>query len=172
MKSRLKEIEDIMIKGGNLDWNTLAEEGSNLRARLTISKLNEKKNLEIALQEVGLSTDIMDRTMDSLSGGERTKVMLSRIIIQTNHCDLLIMDEPTSHLDVNTIEWLEDYLLKVHCSILVVSHDRYFLDKISTRIIEIDHGKSREYNGNYSDFVMKKMLDISRMEKEYKKYKS
>ena len=98
--------------------------------------------------------------------------MLSRIVVQAEDCDLLVMDEPTSHLDINTVEWLEDYLLKTHCSVLVISHDRYFLDKIATRMLEIDHGKSREYKGNYSDFIMKKMLDLDRMEKEYRKYAS
>jgi ATP-binding cassette subfamily F protein 3 len=170
IKRRLREIEDQMVAGGDIDWNALAEENAALESQLEKSDMEDEENLKAALEKVGLSADLMDRTMDSLSGGERTKVMLSRIVVQADDCDLLVMDEPTSHLDINTVEWLEDYLLKTHCSVLVISHDRYFLDKIATRMLEIDHGKSREYKGNYSDFIMKKMLDLDRMEKEYRKY--
>ena len=170
IKRRLREIEDMMVAGGDIDWNALAEENAKLESQLAKSDMDDEENLKKALEKVGLSADLMDRTMDSLSGGERTKVMLSRIVVQADDCDLLVMDEPTSHLDINTVEWLEDYLIDTHCSVLLISHDRYFLDKIATRMLEIDHGKSREYKGNYSDFIMKKMLDLDRMEKEYRKY--
>ncbi len=170
LKRRLKEIEDLMMAGGNIDWNALAVENANLESQLAKSNMEDGENQVMALEKVGLSANIMDRTMYSLSGGERAKVMLSRIIVQADDCDLLIMDEPTSYLDINTVEWLEDYLIKTHCSVLVISHDRYFLDKIATKMLEIDHGKSREYKGNYSDFIMKKMIDLDRMEKEYRKY--
>jgi len=170
IKRRLKEIEDIMVAGGDIDWNALAEENSILESQLAKCDMDDEENLKRALEKVGLSADMMERTMDSLSGGERAKVMLSRIVVQGDECDLLIMDEPTNHLDIDTVEWLEDYLLDSHCAVLVISHDRYFLDKIATRMLEIEHGKSREYKGNYSDFIMKKMLDIERMRKEYQKY--
>ena len=172
IRRRLAEIDGEMAKGGDIDWNALAEESADLEAQLAKSDVEDEGGKRAALEKVGLSPDIMDRTMDSLSGGERTKVMLSRIVVQADDCDLLVMDEPTSHLDINTVEWLEDYLLKTHCAVLVISHDRYFLDKIATRMLEISNGKSREYKGNYSDFVMKKMLDLDRMEKEYRKYAS
>jgi len=170
IKRRLKEIEDIMVACGDIDWNALAEENSILESQLAKCDMDDEENLKRALEKVGLSADMMERTMDSLSGGERAKVMLSRIVVQGDECDLLIMDEPTNHLDIDTVEWLEDYLLDSHCAVLVISHDRYFLDKIATRMLEIEHGKSREYKGNYSDFIMKKMLDIERMRKEYQKY--
>jgi ATP-binding cassette subfamily F protein 3 len=98
--------------------------------------------------------------------------MLARVLIQAEGCELLFLDEPTSHLDVDTVEWLEDYLLDSHCSIMVVSHDRYFLDKVSTRVAEISNGRTRDYKGNYSAFVMKKMLELERQEKEYRRYSS
>lgn len=170
IKRRLNEIEEMMIAGGDIDWNALAEENATLESQLAKSDMDDEENLRAALEKVGLSTDLMDRPMASLSGGERTKVMLSRIVVQADDCDILVMDEPTSHLDITTVEWLEDYLIDTHCAVLVISHDRYFLDKIATRMLEIDHGKSREYKGNYSDFVMKKMIDLDRMEKEYRKY--
>ncbi len=172
LKRRLAEIEATMASGGDIDWNALAEESAMLESQLAQSDADDEGNQRAALEKVGLTWDFADRTMDSLSGGERAKVMLSRIVVQADDCDLLVMDEPTSHLDISTVEWLEDYLLKTHCAVLVISHDRYFLDKIATRMLEISNGKSREYKGNYSDFIMKKMLDLDRMEKEYRKYSS
>ncbi len=172
IKRRLKEIDEIMMAGGDIDWNALAEENANLESQLAKCDMDDEDNQKRALEKVGLSEEFMDRTMDSLSGGERAKVMLSRIVVQAEECDLLVMDEPTSHLDIDTVEWLEDYLLDSHCAVLVISHDRYFLDKIATRMLEIEHGKSREYKGNYSDFIMKKMLDLERMRKEYQHYMS
>ena len=108
----------------------------------------------------------------TLSGGERTKIMLTRVLVQAEECDLLILDEPTSHLDIETVEFLEDFILDSGCALVVISHDRYFLDKVVTRVSEISNGKSREYKGNYSDFVMKKGIDMERMEKEYRRYTS
>lgn len=170
IRKRMREIEEMMASGAEMDWNAIASEYSQLEKDIAQSDMKDEKNLIKALKKVGLSEDMMDRSMESLSGGERTKVMLSRILVQADECDILIMDEPTSHLDIDTVEWLEDYLLKTHCSVLVISHDRYFLDKIATRMVEIDHGNTREYKGNYTDFITKKMLDLDRMEKEYRKY--
>lgn len=170
IRRRMLEIENAMTSGNDIDWNALAAEYSDLERDLKSSDTKDEGKLIRSLKKVGLSEEIMDRTMDSLSGGERTKVMLSRILVQADECDILVMDEPTSHLDVETVEWLEDYLLKSPCSLLVISHDRYFLDKIATRMTEISNGKTREYKGNYTDFITKKMLDLDRMEKEYRKY--
>ncbi|MDR2698568.1 MAG: ATP-binding cassette domain-containing protein [Candidatus Methanoplasma sp.] len=170
IKRKMREIESAMASGKDVDWNALAAEYSQLERDLKSSDVQDEGKLVKSLKKVGLPQDIMDRTMDSLSGGERTKVMLSRILVQADECDMLVMDEPTSHLDVETVEWLEDYLLRSRCSLLVISHDRYFLDKIATRMTEISNGRTREYKGNYTDFITKKMLDLDRMEKEYKKY--
>ncbi len=155
---------------GNVDWNGLAMEYSDLEQKLKNCDITDEKKLISCLREVGLSEDLMERTMDTLSGGERTKVMLARIVVQADECDILIMDEPTSHLDIDTIEWLEDFLLTSKCAVLAVSHDRYFLDKMAVRMVEIENGKTREYKGNYSQFVMKKMLDLRRQEREWEKY--
>ena len=172
IRRRMAEINALMESGGELNWNDLTTEYSKLEADLVRSDSKDEAMLRKSLEDVGLSYDLMDRSMDTLSGGERAKVMLSRILVQADNCDVLILDEPTSHLDIETVEWLEDYMLRTHCSLLVISHDRYFLDKVATRVLEIAHGKSREYKGNYTDFIKKKMIDIDRMEKEYRKYAS
>lgn len=170
VRKRMAALDAMMSEGGDIDWNGVASEYAELEQRLAESDVADERKMVDALEQVGLPRDIMGRTMDTLSGGERTKVMLSRIVVQAEECDILIMDEPTSHLDIGTIEWLEDYLLTSHCALLLVSHDRYFLDKMATRMAEIENGRTREYKGNYSDFVMKKMLDIERQEKEYLRY--
>ncbi|MDR0523527.1 MAG: ATP-binding cassette domain-containing protein [Candidatus Methanoplasma sp.] len=170
IRRRMAEIDSAMAAGGDLDWNSLASEYSRLESDLSKSDSRDEGRLRESLRKVGLSDGLMDRTMDSLSGGERTKVMLSRILVQADECRLLVMDEPTSHLDIGTVEWLEDYLLETKCSVLVISHDRYFMDKIATRTAEISMGRTREYKGNYTDFITKKALDLDRMEKEYRKY--
>lgn len=171
IKNRMAEIDEQMAAGGDIDWNALATEYAELEQKLASSDVADEHKLEEALSKVGLKPDdIMDRYMDTLSGGERTKVMLARIVVQADDCDVLIMDEPTSHLDIDTIEWLEDYMIASQLAFLVVSHDRYFLDKMTSRMVEIENGKTREYKGNYSDFVMKKMLDIARQEREYERY--
>ena len=171
IKRRMRELDDIMASGrDDIDWNTVTTEYARLESQLSKNASDDEKMQISALETVGLSQDIMDRDMDTLSGGERTKVMLSRIVVQAEDCDLLFLDEPTSHLDIDTVEWLEDFLLDSHTACVVISHDRYFLDKMATRTVEISNGKTREYKGNYSAFIMKKMLDLDRMQKEYDKY--
>ncbi|MDY0293473.1 MAG: ABC-F family ATP-binding cassette domain-containing protein [Candidatus Methanomethylophilaceae archaeon] len=172
IKRRMSELESLMASGGDIDWNETAREYSELESRLEKSGAEDEEKALSSLKKVGLSADIFERPMDSISGGERTKVALARILVQADECDLLFLDEPTSHLDIGTVEWLEDYLLETHCSVVVISHDRYFLDKIGTRMCEISNGSTREYKGNYSAFITKKMLDLDRMEKEYRKYSS
>ncbi len=107
IKNRMAEIDEQMAAGGDIDWNALATEYAELEQKLASSDVADEHKLEEALSKVGLKPDdIMDRYMDTLSGGERTKVMLARIVVQADDCDVLIMDEPTSHLDIDTIEWL------------------------------------------------------------------
>lgn len=170
IRLRMNELDRTMASGGDLDWNAVTEEYAALEAELGRMGLEDEEKLAEALEKVGLGRELLDREMETLSGGEKTKVMLARVLIQADGCELLFLDEPTSHLDVDTVEWLEDYLLDSHCSILVVSHDRYFLDKVSTRVAEISNGRTRDYKGNYSAFVMKKMLELDRQEKEFRRY--
>ncbi|MDR0198756.1 MAG: ATP-binding cassette domain-containing protein [Methanomassiliicoccaceae archaeon] len=170
IRRRMHDIDGLMASGGNIDWNAVTDEYAALEKELARSGAEDEGVLISSLGKVGLSESIMNRTMDTLSGGERTKVMLARALVQAEGCDVLFLDEPTSHLDVSTVEWLEDHLLKMNGTLVVISHDRYFLDKVATRMTEISFGRTREYKGNYSAFVMKKMIEIERMEAEYKKY--
>ena len=111
-------------------------------------------------------SNLMDKDFSILSGGEKKRVLLAAIIIRKP--TILILDEPTNHLDINTLEWLEDYLIKYNGTILVVSHDRYFLDKVTNKTILIENGKEIIFNGNYSKYLEENEL---RIEKEFKEYK-
>jgi ATP-binding cassette, subfamily F, member 3 len=99
-------------------------------------------------------TQLMDQRFASLSGGERTKVCLGRILLIGP--DLLLLDEPTNHLDLNAVEWLESYLQDYQGSVLIVSHDRYFLDRVVNKVVDLEGGTAELYHGNYSDFVVEK----------------
>ena len=109
---------------------------------------------------------LMDNNFSNLSGGEQKRVMLASIII--NKPSVLLLDEPTNHLDINTLEWLEDYLNKYNGTVVVVSHDRYFLDKVTNKTILIENGKAVLFNGNYSKYLKENELRIEREFKEYK----
>lgn len=107
-----------------------------------------------------ISDEFTKRKFNTLSGGERTTVMLGKILLENP--DILLLDEPTNHLDVESIEWLEDYLKQYEGAVLLISHDRYFLDNVVTKIIEIESGKTFTYLGNYTLYVneKKKMIEI------------
>ena len=112
-----------------------------------------------------ISPAMLSQSFDSLSGGEKTRVNLARLILEDT--DILLLDEPTNHLDLRSTEWLEDYLLRFKGTVLVISHDRYFLDKVVQRSIEISEGKAEFYSGNYSFYVQERQR---RFEEKLKKY--
>ena len=103
---------------------------------------------------LSISADMRSRLFDQLSGGEKTRVNLGRLILEDT--DILLLDEPTNHLDLRATEWLEEYLDKFHGTVLTVSHDRFFLDKVVKRVIEIRNGKAEFYSGNYSFYAVEK----------------
>lgn len=106
-----------------------------------------------------------EQPFDSLSGGEKTRVNLARLILENT--DILLLDEPTNHLDLHATEWLEDYLLRFKGTVLAISHDRFFLDRVVERCIEISEGKAELYSGNYSFYVQERQ---HRFEEKLKKY--
>ena len=106
------------------------------------------------LKGLGFTEDEFSKPVATLSGGQKTRVALGRLLLQNP--DLIILDEPTNHLDMNSIAWLETYLLNYKGAVLIVSHDRYFLDRIAGKIIEIDQSKATTFMGNYSDYAVKK----------------
>ena len=106
------------------------------------------------LKGLGFEEEDFTKQVDTLSGGQKTRVSLGKLLL--SHPDLILLDEPTNHLDMNSIAWLETFLLNYDGAVLVVAHDRYFLNRIATKIIEIDAGEVTVFQGNYSDYAQKK----------------
>lgn len=117
-----------------------------------------------------LEIQLPNREIAKLSGGEKKRVAIARLLI--NNPDILIMDEPTNHLDISMIEWLENYLSTDNTTLLMVTHDRYFLDNVTNEILELDGGQIHKYNGNYEYFLEKKQDRIEREAKETEKAKN
>lgn len=116
-----------------------------------------------------ISDEELNKYFSNLSGGEQTRIMLARAILLAPN--ILFLDEPTNHLDVNSIEWLEEFLKEYHGTILIISHDRFFLDKVAQKIIEIEGGRSTSFIGNYSDYHKEKDEILKREQHEYDLYR-
>ena len=136
----------------------LSRPEDNERLQRTLAKMDELRawDIEARIKEVlsKLNVDRFEQKISTLSGGQRKRVALAKLII--DEPDLIIMDEPTNHLDLDMIEWLEEWLQSTNLTLLMVTHDRYFLERVCNRIIELDGGNIYHYTGNYSDFLEKK----------------
>ena len=121
--------------------------------------------IKTVLNGMGFGPETYDQVIATLSGGEKTRLAMAKLLLENPR--LLILDEPTNHLDFDTIMWLEDYLSDYKGALLIVSHDRYFLDKLCTSICEIERTKLRRWKGNYTKFTELKAADVERRMKEY-----
>ena len=117
------------------------------------------------LKGLGFEETDFDRKINTLSGGQKTRVFLAKLLLEEP--DIILLDEPTNHLDLRSIEWLESYLLNYKGAVIIVSHDRYFLDKIVSKVIDIENGNVQMYLGNYTDFSNKKQMLLDAKMKEY-----
>jgi ATP-binding cassette subfamily F protein 3 len=124
-----------------------------------------KKEYETAIRQFGFTDEEKAKPLSDFSGGQRTKIAFIRLLLSKP--DILLLDEPTNHLDINAIEWLEEYLKTYKNAVVIVSHDREFLDKIVSQVYEIEHGKIKKYSGNYSAFAVKKRIDWEKQQKDY-----
>ena len=170
-QKRIEELEAIMTSGTlppGMDWNDLSMEYAMLQEKLVSADKSGAERALDHLKTFGID-DRADGRVSELSGGEKAKVHLSRILAQAEKADLLILDEPTNHLDIDAVEWLEEYLLDFKGAVIIVSHDRYFLDRTVTQVFELEGGKLRRYGGNYSQFVDKKSMEMERQRKEFER---
>lgn len=159
---RLREIE-LEIETGD---NSSADEYQQLASWIESNDgYNTDVKIRTVLNGMGFSGGDLDRVVSGFSGGEKTRLSISRLLLEEPN--LLILDEPTNHLDFKTIMWLEDYLRSYRGAVLIVSHDRYFLDRLCTSICEIERGVLTRYKGNYSAFVRQREENDARREKEY-----
>lgn len=154
-EEHLRQMENSMKskEGQDLD-NLLVKYHEAMHTFEVKGGFTYKSDINGILKGLQFSEDDYSKKVVTLSGGERTRLLLGRILLTKP--DLILLDEPTNYLDISSVEWLENYLLNVKSAVLVVSHDRYFLNKIVTKVIEIESGKSLMYEGNYDDFIIKK----------------
>lgn len=159
---RLREIE-LEIELGD---NSSADEYQRLSSWIEANDgYNTDVKIRMILNGMGFSGNDLERTCSEFSGGEKTRLCISKLLLEEPN--LLILDEPTNHLDFKTIMWLEDYLRSYRGAVLIVSHDRYFLDRLCSSICEIERGVLTRYRGNYSAFVRQRNENDARREKEY-----
>jgi ATP-binding cassette subfamily F protein 3 len=162
VKAEVLELE-AAIRQAELDMNhaqgdeleSLLKKYTNMTHRFEdINGYAYKSEVTGILKGLGFSEDDFTKKVSTLSGGQKTRVALGKLLLQKP--DLIMLDEPTNHLDLNSIAWLETYLLNYKGAVIIVSHDRYFLDRIATKIIEIDNGIVTSFKGNYSDYAVQK----------------
>lgn len=159
---RLREIE-LEIEMGD---SSAADEYQQLTSWVeACDGYNTDVKIRTVLNGMGFSGEELERTVSGFSGGEKTRLCISKLLLEEPN--LLILDEPTNHLDFKTIMWLEDYLRSYRGAVLIVSHDRYFLDRLCSSICEIERGVLTRYKGNYSAFVRQREENTARREKEY-----
>lgn len=166
VKRRMDELAAKMTDYVGDELEFAASEYSSLSSYF---ELHDGYNTDFKIKQIlngmGFSELEYDREISSLSGGEKTRLALAKLLLEQP--ELLILDEPTNHLDLKTLIWLENYLKTYRGAILIVSHDRYFLDKICTRICDIENGRLTSYRGNYSEYVRLKEESDTRRLKEY-----
>lgn len=155
LEKQLRQTEADMKTADEHTLNQLMESYTRLNHAFELANgYAYKSELTGVLKGLGFSEEEFGKPIAALSGGQKTRVALSKLLLLKP--DLIILDEPTNHLDLNSIAWLETYLLNYKGAVIIVSHDRYFLDKIANKVIEIDQAKATVFTGNYSDYAVKK----------------
>lgn len=161
---KMKVLEKKMADGGNID--SISHEYAELSSYFEV---RDGYRIDVKIKQVlngmGFGSTPTDRVISTLSGGEKTRLALAKLLLEEPN--LLILDEPTNHLDFETLMWLEDYLKGYKGAIIIVSHDRYFLNKVCTRICEIEQGRLTSYRGDYSSYLVQKKMNSERQLKEY-----
>ena len=164
VQERMQEIEETMAEGDHSE--RLLNEYAYLQRRYdALSGDSSEREMEIMFQKFGFALEDLERPIGSFSGGQQTKIAFIKLLLSCP--DILLLDEPTNHLDLPSIEWLEEYLKKYKSAVVIVSHDRAFLDKVADVTYEIEYHRMRRYAGNYSAFVKQKEEALAKQEKDY-----
>lgn len=168
-EEQLRDLEKKMESMGDhtsIEYRTITQEYTKKQAYFDSRDgyLVDVK-IKTILNGMGFMDKELDTVINTLSGGEKTRLAIARLLLEEPN--LLILDEPTNHLDFKTLNWLENYLLTYNGSVLVVSHDRYFLDKLAQQVFEVERGNLYTYKGNYTDYLRQKQERIVRQTKEY-----
>ena len=155
LETRIREIEAQMKELSGTALDMALEQYTRMNHEFELKNGYAYKSEVVGvLKGLGFEEEEFEKHVNKLSGGQKTRVSLGKLLL--SHPDLIMLDEPTNHLDMNSIAWLENFLLNYDGAVLVVAHDRYFLNRIATKIIEIDAGEVTTFQGNYSDYAAKK----------------
>ncbi|MEE0409591.1 MAG: ATP-binding cassette domain-containing protein, partial [Clostridia bacterium] len=155
---------DIENKLGDID--SLIKRQTYLQERFgELDGYHYKSLIRSTLIGLGFSEEDFDRRVDTLSGGQKTRVSLGRLLLSDSN--LLLLDEPTNHLDIASVEWLEGFLESYKGAFVIISHDRYFLDRVTNRTFEMENGKLRTYNGGYSEYIKQREIEKKTEERNY-----
>lgn len=162
-EARMKEITELLQHDSD---QQLLYEYDNLQKQMeALRGYTWRQDMEIMFQQFGFPLSDLERPIGSFSGGQQTKVAFIKLLL--SRPDIMLLDEPTNHLDLPTIEWLENYLKSYDKAVIIVSHDRMFLDRIIDITYEIEYHRIKRYVGNYSAFMKQKELDLIKQEKDY-----
>ncbi len=165
--SRLEETQIAMKDASEAELRILYARAESINKQIAArDSYQAEVRVKTVLNGMGFAS-VYNQKISTMSGGEKTRLKLCRLLLEAP--DLLILDEPTNHLDINTLFWLEDYLATYKGSLFVVSHDRFFLDKLTTRTLELERGRVYSYKGNYSKYKILKAERLALLEKEYEK---
>jgi len=167
LETQLRDLENALASSGDDPdaHRNLMDAYAAATARFeTRGGYDYERNMKLTLDGLGLAGDVLQRPLSSLSGGERMRVRLARLLLLEP--DLLLLDEPTNHLDMAALEWLEQYIARFRGAVLVVSHDRAFLDRTVNGIIELSEGRIREGTGNYTAYMEQKKLEDETRQRE------
>ncbi len=166
MEERLREMETQMNRLAGAELETLLDSYHKLSHEFeVIGGHTYQSEVNGVIRGLGFSEADFDKKMEALSGGQKTRVSLGKLLV--TRPDVLLLDEPTNHLDIESIRWLENYLMNYKGAVIIVAHDRYFLDRVVTKVVEIFGHKSYVYQGNYTDFARKKAKVREDMLKAY-----
>lgn len=166
MEAQLRSIENQMKSADDTALETLMKKYSDLNHEFELNNgYAYKSEITGVLKGLGFAEEDFTLNVNTLSGGQKTRVTLGRLLLSKP--DIILLDEPTNHLDMESISWLENYLLNYSGAVLIVAHDRYFLDKIVSKIIELDNGNATVFSGNYTDYASKKAILRNMQLKEY-----
>lgn len=166
MEAQLRSIENQMKSADDTVLETLMKKYSDLNHEFELNNgYAYKSEITGVLKGLGFAEEDFTLNVNTLSGGQKTRVALGRLLLSKP--DIILLDEPTNHLDMESISWLENYLLNYSGAVLIVAHDRYFLDKIVSKIIELDNGNATVFSGNYTDYASKKAILRNMQLKEY-----
>lgn len=163
LENKIKKLEDKMIS--NATSETVLEYTDCIERYKLIGGYSYKKEYEVALNKFGFSSEDKMKKLSEFSGGQRTKISFLKLLLSKP--DILLLDEPTNHLDIVTVEWLEEYLSNYPKALVVISHDRMFLDKIVNKVYEIEYATLTLYKGNYSSYELQKKLNYEKQLADY-----